>query len=1218
MKKRPHGQRRSTATPATAPTPIMITAGGNTMTAAEWLRLARSKVMKTERDQAPVALSAKADSPGLEARDIEAVFDALVAGGCPRGKSWVLNFLKAAYRRSQGAMLAQAEVAQALQRLASGGRIREIVGHGFAVPADAAAARLPALLSGEHAALLWRWALWAAGDGHGKPDDLPAWVQFRSRDEMVAVLRLVVYGGMSVGAYGRLMNGPLRPAADHGALLHAVTAPFLPTLFDRMESALRLQLIDHLDPLVVEAGASPLHDWLSDWVDRAPSAPPLHLCYRIAERRMHALDLAGMHAALAGHPRTEVHELFAAAELAVAGRWPEAAAGFAAAYKARQAAANMRRGAAPSGLTWIYPMALLAQRAPAAWLTARKFCVAESGTRDPSPHEKWGRWAHAAKVRLGDDALVAEAFALHESEGVHQRVGAGVDIAHRLLLTAWLGVPALGWTTAGVARLLDGLIAVRRFWLARLVVQACVRLKIAVVTPDFQGTPEPAAFFGDEREVWRDALAVITALGEQSAGALTKAAPSTTLTWQLQVDAEGRVVEVQPFERTLGVRGWSRPKSISLAKIRKHPRLDARDAAVARSIESRRNSSLLTLNPVAAAQALVHHPAVTFADAPAQLVELAESLPTLEVSRRGGAARGAKAGAQAGAGAESFVFRIDPPLLARSVPHVAEDARSDAYHSDAGYEASVERLNSIRVVRDAPDRARLIRITAAQRRVAELVAKDWSVPVEARDELDAALRVLSGHFQLHSDAAAGEEVAGDSRLRAQLSPQGDGLHLRLVVMPFGAFGPAVPPGVGRERLMTMHEGLSLTTVRALAVEAAHWRAVIEALPFLDDGSAPDAGWMLDDPEQALRAVEALPALPGVAALDWPRGKPLRVVSVDSAALGVQVASGRDWFALQGEVRVDEQRVLTLQHVMELAREARSRFVALGDGQYLALSDRLRRQLADLDAAGRVDKDSLKLPLAAAAWLDEALEGATVKSDGGWQRRIAALAGAAALTPVVEGLQTELRTYQSEGFAWMARLAHAGLGACLADDMGLGKTIQTLALLLRRAGDGPALVLAPTSVCANWVAETAKFAPALNARLYGERDDAGRAALLGEAGPYDVIVASYALAHVDNALFGGRAWTTLVLDEAQALKNSATQRARAVAAIDAGFRLALSGTPVENRLGDLWSIMNLVNPGLLGTAHQFGERFAGPIEKQRDTATRQRLRRLVSPFLLRRP
>jgi SNF2 family DNA or RNA helicase len=197
---------------------------------------------------------------------------------------------------------------------------------------------------------------------------------------------------------------------------------------------------------------------------------------------------------------------------------------------------------------------------------------------------------------------------------------------------------------------------------------------------------------------------------------------------------------------------------------------------------------------------------------------------------------------------------------------------------------------------------------------------------------------------------------------------------------------------------------------------------------------------------------------------------------------------------------------------------------------------------------------------------------------------------------------------------MSRLAHAGLGACLADDMGLGKTVQTLALLLSRAALGPALVIAPTSVCGNWTAEAARFAPSLRVLNYGEGD---RQALLAEAGAGDLVIASYALAQIDDEAFGAREWATLVLDEAQALKNAATKRAKAIATLQAGFRLALTGTPVENRLADLWSIMNLLNPGLLGSSGQFNDRFAGPIERQRDEAARGRLRRLVSAFLLRR-
>jgi SNF2 family DNA or RNA helicase len=305
----------------------------------------------------------------------------------------------------------------------------------------------------------------------------------------------------------------------------------------------------------------------------------------------------------------------------------------------------------------------------------------------------------------------------------------------------------------------------------------------------------------------------------------------------------------------------------------------------------------------------------------------------------------------------------------------------------------------------------------------------------------------------------------------------------------------------------------------------------------------------------------------------------------------------------------------------LLREARgSRYVALGEGEYLALADQLRQRLAELDALAQADGAKLKVAATAAAWLADAAPELGAKGDAAWRQRAADLERAAALDPALpHGLQATLRPYQHEGYVWMSRLAAAGFGAVLADDMGLGKTVQTLALLLARAADGPALVVAPTSVCGNWAAECARFAPGLRCSVYGQVQggQGERAAQIETAAAGEVLVVSYALLLRDAAAFGARDWATLVLDEAQALKNAATQRVQAVAALQAGFRLALSGTPVENRLSDLWSIMNLLNPGLLGSAARFGERFANPIERTRNEGARSRLRRLVSPFLLRR-
>ena len=197
---------------------------------------------------------------------------------------------------------------------------------------------------------------------------------------------------------------------------------------------------------------------------------------------------------------------------------------------------------------------------------------------------------------------------------------------------------------------------------------------------------------------------------------------------------------------------------------------------------------------------------------------------------------------------------------------------------------------------------------------------------------------------------------------------------------------------------------------------------------------------------------------------------------------------------------------------------------------------------------------------------------------------------------------------------MARLAAWAPGACLADDMGLGKTIQALSLLLLRAEGGPTLVVAPTSVGPNWRAEARRFSPSLKVALYRGR---GREGLLNGIGAHDVLITSYDLVVRDAAALGAVAWHTLVLDEAQAIKNPTTRRAQAIHGLDRAFCLALTGTPVENRTGELWSLFAAIVPGLLGSAEAFRERFAIPIERWADVDRQRQLSRLIRPFLLRR-
>ena len=220
------------------------------------------------------------------------------------------------------------------------------------------------------------------------------------------------------------------------------------------------------------------------------------------------------------------------------------------------------------------------------------------------------------------------------------------------------------------------------------------------------------------------------------------------------------------------------------------------------------------------------------------------------------------------------------------------------------------------------------------------------------------------------------------------------------------------------------------------------------------------------------------------------------------------------------------------------------------------------------------------------------------------------------------LHAQLRPYQQYGYSWLDFLRRWGMGACLADDMGLGKTIQTLSMLLREKetrGDlpGPVLLIAPTSVVTNWAKEIERFAPNLRAFVHQGMHRLRGEAFVEQAKATELVLTSYPLVRRDEAMLNLVAWFGVILDEAQNIKNAETKQARAIRQLPTGFRMALTGTPVENRLSELWSIMQFLNPGYLGARQTFRQRFALPIERYENAEAAQQLRKLVSPFILRR-
>ncbi len=241
----------------------------------------------------------------------------------------------------------------------------------------------------------------------------------------------------------------------------------------------------------------------------------------------------------------------------------------------------------------------------------------------------------------------------------------------------------------------------------------------------------------------------------------------------------------------------------------------------------------------------------------------------------------------------------------------------------------------------------------------------------------------------------------------------------------------------------------------------------------------------------------------------------------------------------------------------------------------------------------------------------------------WVRRLLDEAPDARVEPVEQpaDFRGTMRPYQVRGLGWLAFLDQLGIGGCLADDMGLGKTIQLIALLLheRRNGQavGPTLLFVPMSVVGNWGREIKRFAPKLRVLTHHGTDRLAEDAFVKKAAKRDVVITTYGLANRDLKAFGRVAWHRIALDEAQKIKNPSANQTIAIRALSAPRRTAMTGTPIENHLSELWSIMEMLNPGLMGSAATFRKQFAVPIEKMGDTQRAEQLRGMIRPFLLRR-
>jgi len=524
---------------------------------------------------------------------------------------------------------------------------------------------------------------------------------------------------------------------------------------------------------------------------------------------------------------------------------------------------------------------------------------------------------------------------------------------------------------------------------------------------------------------------------------------------------------------------------------------------------------------------------------------------------------------------------------------------------------------SFAVVQETASRYLLYHFSKNHHQLSCALGTGLAVPKEGEELARRTADALSALITVQSDIGGGteaEKVQADATLHVQLLPVGKGLRLEILNRPFTDAGPCFHPGKGGKSVLAEIDGKKLRAVRDLKAEEQAARQLVDNCPTMSRFEDGTGQWELTEPADCLEMLYELGQAENIT-LEWPKGQSYQFRSeIGIDKLSLRMKKENDWFKATGKLAVDDTLVLDLQQLLTALQNRVGRFVRLNDGSFLALTRAFQKRLEDLSAYSTKSGEGVRFnPLASLALNDLLEEAGSCRGDAAWKKHLKNLE-TVMTAKVPSTLQADLRSYQEEGFHWLSRLAHLGVGACLADDMGLGKTVQALAVMLNLAPKGPMLVIAPLSVVANWQEEARRFAPTLNVILFGSGN---RQEILDNLQPFDLLLCSYGLLPKEAEKLQQITWQVVVLDEAQAIKNRQTKRSKAAMGLKAGFRLITTGTPIENHLGELWTLFNFLTPGLLGGYKQFSDRFSHAIEEQDDKGSRDRLRRLIRPFILRR-
>ena len=575
---------------------------------------------------------------------------------------------------------------------------------------------------------------------------------------------------------------------------------------------------------------------------------------------------------------------------------------------------------------------------------------------------------------------------------------------------------------------------------------------------------------------------------------------------------------------------------------------------------------------------------------------------------------------------EPFGSTCTPVEVELVRPYIEFKARGTSIHVDSNIvledDGRTVRRRSIQYIDG--NRYYLVNLSGLQQMLLSRMLPTSELPLTALPQLKLLEEKLRDVIEVRSDLALAEaipQLQGEDTIIVRITPEDNEYKILVQSCPMPNGQERYAPGEGDPDIFDVENGFTKMVHRNLMAEYEVYNALRQELESKNVEFSDYQRATISTSEGLLHLLCFTHDNPEKYIVEWPEGQILKFKgSLKQSNVDIQVNSEMEWFKVQGKISLGAGRFLSIKELLASFREAgESEYIRVGDREYMKMSKALRKHISDLEALSTgASGGSLVVPQYRIGSLAEVLGndgGLHAEIDAGYTDLLDRMKAAYSMDPALpEGLNATLRPYQREGYNWLVRLSSWGAGACLADDMGLGKTLQTLAFLLSRSAEGPSLVVAPKSVAPNWKTEAGKFTPSLNVTVLN--DEKNKKKSIEAAGASDVVVTTYGMLLTQSEALGGKQWNVICLDEAHQIKNRNTRTSVAAMNLKGQHRMILTGTPIQNHLGDLWNLFQFINPGMLGPWQGFLDSYIRCPEYEQKNK-QEKLRSYTTPFILRR-